>query len=185
MNILDAIVTAGEGRAVTQLASQFGLGEEQAASALSALVPALTAGFQRNLQSPEGLGSLVSALAQGGHQQYLENPAILGDERAVADGNGILAHVLGSKDVSREVASRAAAQTGLGADVMKRLLPLAATLMMGAFARQTTGSSASGAAAAGSGSDIPSMLTSLLDADRDGSVADDVAGLVGRVLGRS
>jgi hypothetical protein len=29
------------------------------------------------------------------------------------------------------------------------------------------------------------MLTSLLDADRDGSVADDVAGLVGRVLGRS
>ena len=37
------------------------------------------------------------------------------------------ASLLGSKDVSREVATRAAAQTGLSPDVLKRLLPLAAS----------------------------------------------------------
>ena len=77
MNILDAVVNAGGGAALKQLGSQFGLGEEQTAAALSALVPALATGFQRNLQTQDGLGSLMSALASGGHQQYVENPASL------------------------------------------------------------------------------------------------------------
>ena len=47
MNVLDAIMNAQQGGAVKQLGSQFGLGEEQTASALSALVPALAAGFQQ------------------------------------------------------------------------------------------------------------------------------------------
>src|SRR5687768_7235825 len=136
MNILDIMMNARDGEAVRQLGSQVGLGEEQTASALSALVPALAAGFQRNLQTPEGLGSLVSALTAGNHQRYVDDPTTLADESAVAEGNGILGHVLGSKDVSREVASRAAAQTGVGVEVMKRLLPLAASLMMAAFSQQ-------------------------------------------------
>ena len=137
MNILDAIVNAQDGAAVRQLGSQVGLAPDQATTALSALVPALAAGVQRNLQSQGGLESLISALSSGNHGQYLDNPTSLGDQAAVADGNGILGHLLGSKDVSRQVASRAAAQTGLSADVLKRMLPLAATLMMGAFSKQS------------------------------------------------
>jgi hypothetical protein len=89
------------------------------------VVPALAAGFQRNLQSQGGLENLMSALSSGNHGQYIDNPLSLGDDSAVTDGNGILGHLLGSKDVSREVASRAAAQTGLSADILKRMLPLA------------------------------------------------------------
>jgi hypothetical protein len=48
-----------------------------------------------------------------------------------ADGNGILGHILGSKDVSRQVAAQASARTGIGADVLKKMLPLVATLAMG------------------------------------------------------
>ena len=131
LNILDVIMNAQGGAAVRQLGSQVGLGEAGTASALSGPVPALAAGFQRNLQTPEGLSGLVTALSAGTHQRYIDDPAALADPAAVAEGDGILGHVLGSKDVSREVASRAAAQTGLGPEVMKRMLPLAASLMMG------------------------------------------------------
>jgi hypothetical protein len=185
MNILDDIVNARNGAAVRQLGAQFGLGQEQTAAALSALVPALAAGFQRNLQSEGGLESLVSALSTGRHQDYIDNPATLGEATAVADGDGILGHVLGSKDVSRQVASRAAAQTGLSAELMKQLLPLAATLMMGAFARRSAGSAPTSAGPAASGGGIADMLGPLLDRNRDGSILDDVAGMAGRFLNRS
>jgi hypothetical protein len=93
--------------------------------------------------------------------------------------------VFGSKDVSRDVASRAASQTGLGVDTMKRMLPLVASLMMGAVSQQrTAGGIQSLAALAGKGS-LVDLVTPLLDRDRDGSIADDVGGVVSRLFGRS
>jgi hypothetical protein len=182
MNILEAILNAQGGAAVRQLGSQFGLGDQQTAAALSALVPALAAGFQRNATQADGLGSLVSALASGRHQQYLDNPSSLGDLGAMADGNGILGHVLGSKDVSREVARRASAQTGIGADVLKKMLPLVAAMMMAAFARRSSGAAVPVEAPAQAGGGILDMLGPLLDSNRDGSIVDDVTGMLGRML---
>lgn len=182
MNILDAIVNAQGGAAVRQLGSQVGLAPDQTTAALAALVPALAAGFQRNLQGQGGLDSLISALASGNHGEYIDRPTSLGDQSAVADGNGILGHLLGSKDVSREVASRAAAQTGLSAEVLKRMLPLVATLMMGAFAKQTANPTSMGAGLGRPGSGIAAMLTPLLDRNRDGSIVDDVTSMIGRFM---
>lgn len=182
MNILEAIVNAQDGAAVRQLGSQFGLGEDQAASALSALVPALAAGVQRNIQSEGGLGSLMSALSSGNHGRYIDDPGTLGQPSAVITGNGILGHLLGSKDASREVASRAAAQTGLSPDILKQMLPLAATLMMGAFAKQSGGAASIGAGLGGSGGGIAAMLAPLLDQNRDGSILDDVTKMIGRFI---
>ena len=179
MNILDAIVNARDGAAVQQLGSQVGLAPDQAAAALSALMPALAGGFQRNIQSQGGLESLMAALSSGNHGQYIDNPASLADSSAVTDGNGILGHLLGSKDASREVASRAAAQTGLSADVLKRMLPLAAALMMGAFSKQSGNASFTPAAIGGSGGGIAAMLTPFLDRNRDGSILDDVTSMIG------
>ncbi|HKT79097.1 MAG TPA: DUF937 domain-containing protein [Vicinamibacterales bacterium] len=185
MNILDSIMSAGNGAAVRQLGSQVGLDEAQTATALSALVPALSAGLRQNVQSPDGLNGLVSALSGGAHQRYIDNPNALGQAGTVADGNGILGHVFGSKDVSRQVAAQAAAQTGLGPDVMKRMLPLVATLVMGAMSRQAAqgrGSALPGAAGAGG---LLEMLGGALDRNRDGSALDDILGSIGRTFGRS
>lgn len=180
MNILDAIVSAQNGAAVQQLGSQVGLGPDQTMSALTALVPALAAGFQRNLQSQDGVQSLMSALSSGNHAQYIDDPASLSEPSAVSDGNGILGHLLGSKDVSREVAGHAAAQTGLSTDVVKRMLPLAAALMMGAFAKQSGNASAPGSGLGSTGGSIAAMLSPLLNQNRHGSIMDDVASLIGR-----
>ncbi len=184
MNILDSIMSAGNGAAVRQIGTQVGLDETQTASALSALVPALSAGLRQNAQTPDGLSGLIGALSAGNHQRYVENPAALGDAATIADGNGILGHILGSKDVSRQVAAQTAAQTGIGADVVKRMLPLVATLVMGAMSRQTAARGGPSSLTTGSGG-LLEMLGGALDSNRDGSALDDITGMIGRTFGRS
>lgn len=187
MDLMQMILNANGGGAVRQLSSQFGLGEDQTVAALQSLLPALAGGFQRNAASEGGIESLLGALSGGGHDEYLDDPASLADPETIADGNGILGHVFGSKDVSRQVASRASAQTGIGADVLKQMLPMVAALAMGALAK---GSAARGMAAdapagmgtGGAADGILGMLTPLLDRNQDGSVADDILGIAGRFL---
>jgi hypothetical protein len=187
MDILSAILGAQGGGAVQQLGQQFGLDDSQVSSALGALVPALAAGFQNNMSSQQGLDGLTAALSGGGHQQYIENPSSLATADTIADGNGILGHVFGSKDVSRQVASRAAAQTGIGQDVLKSMLPVVAAMMMGTMARRMSqpqaaaaGAGFGGTAASLGGNSLLGMLTPMLDSNRDGSIVDDVVGMLGR-----
>jgi hypothetical protein len=181
MNILDAVLGAQNGGAVQHIGRQFGLSDEQVSRALSALVPALAAGFQRNAASPQGLDGLIGALAGGSHQRYVDDPSTLGDAGTVADGNGILGHILGSKDVSRQVASQASAQTGIGESALKAMLPVVAAMMMGSMSKRMANPAGMAAGGAG-GADLLSMLTPMLDSNRDGSVVDDVAGMVGKLL---
>jgi hypothetical protein len=178
MTILETIAGAQGGGAVQQLANQFGLKPDQAKSAVGALMPALAAGLQRNMASESGLSGLINALGNGSHDTYLNDPNTLARPETVADGNAILGHVLGSKDVSRQVAAQAAQKTGIDTSILKKMLPLVAALAMGGLSRQTK--TAGGAPTAGG---LASMLGPLLDRDRDGSVMDDVAGMVGGMLG--
>ena len=179
MNILDSIVGARDGAAVQQLAAQFGLPPAQASAAIGALMPALAAGLKRNMTTNEA--GLESALASGHHERYIDQPEVLGAPATTADGNAILGHIFGSKDVSRNVAAGAAAKTGIDPAVLKRMLPLLASLAMGALAKQKK--SAGGAGAAQSGG-LAGMLEPLLDRDGDGSVVDDVGGMLGGFLNR-
>ncbi len=185
MNILDSIMNAGNGAAVRQIGSQVGLDEAQTGAALSALVPALSAGVRQNLQTPDGLSGLLGALSAGNHQRYVDSPTALGDAETVAEGNGILGHILGSKEVSRRVASETAAQTGLRPEVMKRLLPLVATLVMGALSRHASAVGASSLTTEAGSGGLLDMLGGALDSNKDGSALDDITGMIGRTFGRS
>jgi hypothetical protein len=186
MNLLDVILNANDGSTVSQLGSQFGLKESQAASAIQSLLPALAGGLQRNI-SQGGLTDLLGALTSGRHQQYLDDPSALGSPAVREDGNKILGHILGSKDVSRKVAAQASTRTGIDESVLKQMLPAVASMAMGALSRQTSSSStlpgaSAPAATPGGGSGILGLLTPLLDQDRDGSVVDDVLGSVSRLF---
>lgn len=135
MNLLEMIMQAQGGGAVKQMAQQFGIGEDQAQSAIGAVLPMLAGAVQQNVQSG-GIEGLLGALQGGQHQRYLEDPSALFSQQGVEDGNGILGHLLGSKEVSRQVASHASAQSGVGADVIKQMLPMVAGLLMGGMSRQ-------------------------------------------------
>jgi hypothetical protein len=182
MDLLNMLLNQGGGQAVRQLAQNFGLDESQAVSAISGLVPALGQGLARNTSTQGGLESLLGALSGGQHQRYLEDPSILNREDSINDGNSILGHIFGSKDVSRQVAQRTSEKTGIGADVLKKMLPMIAALAMGALSSQ----SASGFQKAASGSSTTGGLTDLLgqflDTNRDGSIADDLLGMASKFL---
>jgi hypothetical protein len=176
MNILDAVTGARNGAAVDQLAKQFGLEPAQANAAVAALMPALANGLQREMSRPSGLAGLLGALSGGKHEAYLENPSKLGEPATTADGNGILGHVLGSKDASRAAAAQAGQKTGIDPAILRQMLPLVAALVMGGLSKQAKTSGGDPKQAAGG---LSSMLGPLLDRDGDGSMMDDVAGMVG------
>lgn len=178
MNLLETLLNAQNGGAVRQIADQFGIDENQAQSAISALLPALAGGAQNNVAQEGGLDSLLGALGSGNHQRYLDDPSELGSENTVAEGNGILGHLLGSKDVSRQVASAASEQTGLAPSLMKQMLPVVATMVMGALSKHTDGGQRADQG------NLMGMLGSVFGG-QDGQLdLGDVAGLVGKFFQR-
>lgn len=178
MNILEMVLASQNGGAVKQLGRQFGVGDAQAVDAIRQLVPALSGGLKRNIADPGGLDDLVGALERQDHGRYYDDPSSLEREDTVADGNAILGHIFGSKDVSREVATRAADRTGIDTATLKKMLPVVATLVMGALNRGAGDRlSPGGSQDAGV---MGGLLTSFLDADKDGSVVDDLLGMAGK-----
>lgn len=184
MNLRDSVVTADGGAAVREMARSLGIGDRDAQNAADQLLPALARGLRRNATQSGGIDSLLRAIQNGNHGGYLEKPEQLGQPQSIADGNAILGHIFGSKDVSRNVAGRAAAQTGLDSGILKKMLPMLAAAAMGSLGKQSTGggqlsglASALGGGAGSGSSPALSMLENFLDSDRDGNVLDDVLGL--------
>jgi hypothetical protein len=179
MGLADMLLGAHGGGATDLLAQRFGISPEQAASAVGALAPALASGIQQNAASEGGLQSLLGALLGGQHQQYVENAEAVNRPDTVADGNAILGHVLGSKDVSRQVAAQASQQTGLGADLLKQMLPVVAAMTMGVLSKQTAGRSGREPSGAGG---MLGTLGSLLGGGQASSSGSALIGILGRLM---
>lgn len=178
MNVLDMILS--DDNAVNRVAKQLGISEGDAQSGLKELIPALARGVAKNASSDSGASDLVRALETGKHERYLNEPDLLGDDSTIDDGNGILGHIFGNKDVSRDVATRASSNTGITSGILKKMLPIAASLVMGALSRGVLGGGGGGGIFGGGRKPQLGGLAGLLDFDRDGSVVDDILGLVAR-----
>ena len=177
MDLLGTLV--GDESLVSTIGAQAGLDSGKVSSVLEALAPVLGKGLSRNAAAPGGLENLLGALSGGNHERYLEDPEALRRPEGIADGNAILGHILGDKDVSRAVAGRAAEQTGVGAAIIKQILPMVAGAAMGALGRQTRSADIGADRSA-----APSALAAFLDADQDGSMVDDLLDMASRFLRR-
>lgn len=166
MNLQDLISNP---QVLDQLARSAGVDRSAAQTGLEALLPAVTKGLQRNSRDASGLESLAKALGSGAHDRYLDQPETLADPRARMDGNAILGHIFGSKDVSRNVAGHAAQTTGLDPAILKQLLPVVASIAMGALSKRSQGGTAlrepaarPGPAASGGADLLGSLLGGLM-----------------------
>lgn len=173
MNLLEAILKAQNGGAVNQLAQQFGLQQNQAQDALKNLLPAVSTGLKRNVQREGGTEALLEALGRGNHARYLDDPRELARPETRDDGNAILGKLLGSKDVSRAVADRAAQNTGMDAGLLKKMLPYIASLAMGSLAKNSASSS----------SPIGGLLQGMMGGGGGSGGAGALAGMLGGLLG--
>lgn len=137
--LYEMLMKANNGEAMQQMARQFGLSNDQVAKAWEALLPAFSEGLRRNASNPWDLGSFMQALATGGHQKYFDDITKAMSPQGVAEGNGILGHLFGSKELSRAVAAQAEAASGIQQAVLKQLLPVLASTIMGGLFKQSTG----------------------------------------------
>jgi len=137
MNILDMIMAAQGGKAAGNMGSQFGLNAKQSQGAVAALLPAISSALKKNTASPQGLQSLLGTLQGGGHAQFLDDAKIYAKPETRDQGNAILGHLFGSKEVSRAVAGHAAEQSGVDTSILKKMLPMVATMAMGSLSKQT------------------------------------------------
>jgi hypothetical protein len=139
MPLFDMIAKAQNGQGMELLARQFNLNQQQTQLAMDALLPAFSEGLKRNASSPMGMGGFMQAMATGNHAKYFEDASNAFSQSGVADGNGILGHLFGNKDVSRAVAAQAASATGIGQEILKQMLPVIASMVMGGLFKQSTG----------------------------------------------
>jgi hypothetical protein len=146
------------------LASQFGLSPDQANAAVGALLPAILGGVHKTEESG-GLGGIADiANSMGAPHQDVDS------------GNNILGQIFGSKDVSRQVASHASAQTGISDTIMKAMLPVVAGLVAQQIAKKMGGGMMGGLA----GTLVASMMGgSSAAASPAGDLGDMLGGLAG------
>ncbi|MCA0000369.1 MULTISPECIES: DUF937 domain-containing protein [unclassified Mesorhizobium] len=150
-SLFDMLAQAQNGSGMQALAQQYGLSMQQTQSAVEALLPAFSQGLRRNTADPYGLGAFMTAMASGQHAKYFEDATRAFSPQGINEGNGILGHLFGSKDLSRAVAGQAAQATGISQQVLQQMLPALASMMMGGLFKQTTNQLAGGQMQAASG----------------------------------
>ncbi len=148
MQLTDLLAQMG---GLQSVARELGVSPQQAQSGAAALLPAILGGFKKQAQAqPNGLEGLGGLLNQLGGGSLMDN--VLGAQPTNTDlGNNVLGQIFGNKEVSRTVATNAAAQSGLDASLLKKMLPMLAMLAAGYMAKQGMGGGASQAAPAGGG----------------------------------
>ena len=177
MQITDLIAQMG---GLQSMARELGISPQQAQSGAAALLPAILGGFKKQAQAPAGLDGLGGLLGQLGGGSLLDN-VHAAQPTNVDLGNNVLGQIFGGKEVSRNVASNAATQTGLDPSLLKKMLPILAMMAAGYMARQHSGDSAAAAAAGPSGG-LGSLLGGLLGGGRASAAAPQQAGGLGSLL---
>ncbi|RNC87282.1 MAG: DUF937 domain-containing protein [Winogradskyella sp.] len=179
---------------ISGVSGSTGTDQNKTSSVLTMALPVLMKAMERNASTPQGAQGLIGALNGKHDGSILDN---LGDlfnggvnDDVKIDGGKILGHVLGNRQggVEQVIGQKA----GIDAGSVGNILKIAAPILMGILgkqARQTNVSSQSdlggllggllgGASQSGAVTKEQTFLEQVLDSDGDGSVIDDVAGMV-------
>lgn len=171
------------GSAASTIAQRFGISETTANTAVQIGVPLILAALARNASQPQEAENLHKAVANDHDGSIFDN--LMGYLRnpQSANGAGILGHVFGSQQPAVE--NNLAQATGLDQSSAGGLLETLAPLVMGSLgkAQQENGLDANGLSnllknqqqeAQDNAPDAMSMLSSMLDQNKDGSSMDDI-----------
>jgi len=192
MSLLDMLKQRLGTDAVQQISRQLGTDHGTTESAVAAALPMLVGALAHNAQDPNQAGALANALNRDHDGSILNDVAGYLGGGATRDGSSILGHIFGGQQQSVE--------TGLGhmagLDPAKAgtLLAMLAPLVMGALGKaQRDGKLDPGGLAGMLGAEhqqaadaapgVMGMLSKFLDRNHDGSVIDDIGGMLGK-LGR-
>ncbi len=133
MKLLDLIVSAHSGNALNNLSSQFNVSEADISVIARTIIPVLSEGFSQNSLTKEGLTELLRALGTNRYQRYYLDAKIFSNAHVKYDGIAILNHAIPSSDVRHKLQVEIMEKTSLRPQVIEEILPLIASLAMGAL----------------------------------------------------
>jgi hypothetical protein len=133
-NLSEIIQNAQDGKAVDNLAQQFGITPEQAQTAVHSLIPAISAGLLQKAQSA-GLGGIISAITDPDHQASFSNSDAAPSDAAVQKGNDVVNDMFGSNHITQQIVQQASAVTGLRPDMLAQMLPVVVSIALGGLAK--------------------------------------------------
>jgi len=174
---------------ISGIAGETGQPQHKTADVLGMAMPLLLGAMKKNASDPKGAEGLMNALSNKHNGSILEDLGGLFsggvNQEVMDDGAGILGHVLGKKQPMVENAL--SQKSGLDAGTIAQILKIAAPIVMGFLGKQTARNKVNnqggmnallGSMLGGQPQTNQSLISSLIDADGDGSVLDDVADMV-------
>ncbi|MDX1907489.1 MAG: DUF937 domain-containing protein [Bacteroidia bacterium] len=194
MSILNELMDQFSGPALDALSQQLGTDPGQTQSAISAALPMIVGAMAKQASTQEGAEALHQDIAQNHDGSIMDN--LTGFLSSTDNGLGpaILGQLFGQKQ--GHVEAGVSQVSGLDAGVTGKLLENLAPVVMGMLGRQQQGGgmdigglasvlmNARGTAQQDTGiaGTAMSMITNMLDQDRDGNPLDDIAGMLGNFL---
>lgn len=184
---------------VADLAAKVGGDQAEVGKAIQTLVPALIGGLQQNVVTDDiDSSELESAVAEQGAGDLLDG-GISVDQVDATQGDHYVARIFGGND-SGQVAS-ALANAGVSGELVKKLLPLLAPIVLAYVGKQFSQNNSSGTTAQGGGglgdllggilggaanggggagnNPLGSILGSVLGGKHGGAIGDILGGLLG------
>ncbi|GAA3581372.1 DUF937 domain-containing protein [Snuella lapsa] len=175
---------------ISGVSNQTNQPQDKTQTVLTMALPVLMAAMKRNASTPQGAEGLMNAINNKHDGSILNNIEGLFsggvDDTVINDGGKILKHVLGSKQ--QNIENALGAKAGIDSGSIAQILKIAAPILMGVLGSQAKKQQVStptgvesllgGLLKGNSAQQEQSFLESILDADGDGSVVDDVANIV-------
>ena len=201
--ILDLLGPALSGGTLQNLSRSVGTDEQTTQRAMMAALPVILGAMNKNTNDPQRAQSLASALERDHDGSLLDHlGGFLGGGTTAApnvnpkatDGGGILGHIFGNN--LNQVEQGVGRATGMNTQQVTKLLMMAAPLVMAYLGRQKRQQNLDAGGLSdllqreaastrqAAPNDLLGSIGSFLDRDGDGNPLDDVAGMLGGLLGK-
>jgi hypothetical protein len=165
---------------ISSLASQLGVDEQTAESAVREALPALVGGMQANAADPAGAASLASAV--GNHSPKLVEGGVNLDEVDTDDGERIVGHVFGEN--TGAVAQTLGGNLGGNGDLVRKLLPILAPIVLSYLSQRMRGGESQSPAQGGGLNDLlGSILGGLGGGQAQQQAGSSIMDMLGGLLG--
>ena len=189
--LLDLLNSPMGKQLISGVAGQTGQPENKTADVLSMAMPLLMGAMKRNVSTQSGAEGLMNALSSKHDGSILDDlGGLFGggvDQSVMNDGAGILGHIFGAKQP--QVESALSSKSGMDTQSIAQILKIAAPILLGYLGKQTRQQNVSKPDALGgllgglmgggsSATRQQSLVETFLDSDGDGSVIDDLAGMM-------
>jgi len=170
---------------VADIASKLGADQGEVTQAIQTLVPTLLGTLQENVQADDiDSTHLETAVVAEGQSDLLDGGVNV-DQLDVGAGNQLVASLFGGNDTNQVASALAGAGAG-GGDLIKRLLPMLAPIVLAYVGRQFSQKQGAGAGAqaqAAPGGGIGDVLGSILGGAGGGAGNNPLGSILGSVMG--